>query len=311
MEEVTEPRYDDLPELGALGVRHAWDVMPAPLGTLSRLAPADVVRAAGLVRTGEAFPLNLALDFFDPPLFGRAATEHRVFPYDRNSLEDMLDSFNPQSGSQWDGLGHVRAREHGWFGGITAEEKARVVLGIHHWAARGIVGRGVLLDVAAHRERTGTPYDPFGNEPVTAEELATIARVADVELRRGDILCLRFGWTREYRKRLAAGEDMPSAVKAWAGLSGLESTARFLWDNGIAAVAADNPAVERGPGDREDGSLHRRLIPALGFALAELLDLEALATACAAQGRAEFLFVGVPLPITGGVSSPSNAIALL
>jgi kynurenine formamidase len=308
---VTEPSYDELPELGDLGVRHAWDVLPAPLGALSRLAPEEVVRAAGLVRTGEVFPLNLGLDAFDPPLFGRAATAHEVFAHDRNTFEDTLDAFNPQASSQWDGLGHVRAREHGWFGGRTDQDRAAAELGMHHWAAHGIVGRGVLLDVAAHRERTGTPYDPFDNQPVTAEDLATIAVDAGVELRRGDVLVLRFGWTAEYRRRLAAGDDMPSAVTAWAGLSGAESTARFLWDNGIAAVAVDNPAVERGPGAKKDGSLHRRLIPALGFALAELLDLEALAAACAEQGRADFLFVGVPLPIAGGVSSPSNAVALL
>lgn len=306
---MSEPIYDELPLLGDLGVRHAWDVLPAPLGTLSRLAPESVVRAAGLVRTGEAFPLNLPLDAFDPPLFGRAATAHQVFPHDRNTYEDTLDAFNPQASSQWDGLGHVRAREHGWFGGRTEQEQATTELGIHHWAARGIVGRGVLLDVAAHL--AGSAYDPFDNRAVTADDLAEVAAAAGVELRRGDVLVLRFGWTAEYRRRLAAGDDMPAAVKAWAGLSGAESTARFLWDNGIAAVAVDNPAVERGPGAREDGSLHRRLIPTLGFALAELLDLEALADACAAQGRAEFLFVGVPLPIPGGVSSPANAIALL
>jgi kynurenine formamidase len=306
---VSEPRYDDLPELGDLGVRHAWDVLPAPLGTLSRLAPEEVVRAAGLVRTGEVFPLNLALDTFDPPLFGRPATGHEVYPYDRNSFEDTLDRFNPQASSQWDGLGHVRAREHGWFGGRTEQRRATAELGIHHWAARGIVGRGVLLDVAAHR--AGTGYDPFANQAVTAADLSGIADASGVRPRRGDVLVLRFGWTAEYRRRQAAGEDMPAAVQAWAGLSGAESTARYLWDTGIAAVAADNPAVERGPGAREDGSLHRRLIPALGFALAELLDLDALAAACAARGRAEFLFVAAPLPIPGGVSSPANALALL
>lgn len=308
---MTEPTYDELPQIEGLGVRHAWDVLPAPWGTLSRLEPAHVVRAAGLVRRGEAIPLNLPIDAFDPPLFGRPAVGHEVYPHDRNTFEDTLDAFNPQASSQWDGLGHVRAREHGWFGGITDQETATAELGIEHWAGTGIVGRGVLLDVAAHRERGGVPYDPFGNDPVTAEELTDVAADAGVELCRGDVLCLRFGWTAEYRRRRAAGEDMYSAVEAWAGLSAAESTARYLWDNGVAAVAADNPAIERGPGAREDGSLHRRLIPTLGFALAELLDLERLAAACAAQDRAEFLFVGVPLPVTGGVSSPANAIAIL
>lgn len=307
---MSDPKYDELPVLGNLGIRHAWDVLP-PLGTLSRLDPEGVVRAAGLVRTGEVHPLNLGLDAFDPPLFGRAAVSHDVFPHDRNTFEDALGEFNPQASSQWDGLGHVRAREHGWFGGITDEAEARRALGMQHWARRGIVGRGVLLDVPRYKRRSGVTYDPFGGEPVTADDLTAIAADAGVELRRGDILCLRFGWTEEYRRRADSGDDMPSAVRAWSGLSGAESTARFLWDTGIAAVAADNPAVERGPGSREDGSLHRRLIPALGFALAELLDFESLATACSEQGRSDFLLVSAPLPITGGVSSTANAVALL
>jgi hypothetical protein len=48
----------------------------------------------------------------------------------------------------------------------------------------------------------------------------------------------------------------------------------------------------------------------LGFALAELLDLEDLARACAADGRWEFLFVAAPMHLPGGVGSPANAVAI-
>lgn len=51
----------------------------------------------------------------------------------------------------------------------------------------------------------------------------------------------------------------------------------FLWDAGLAALACDNPALEVAPGDPSIGSLHRRLIPLLGFAIGELLDFEELA----------------------------------
>ena len=33
-------RYDELPELGDLGVRHAWNVWPNSLGTLNRMTRA-------------------------------------------------------------------------------------------------------------------------------------------------------------------------------------------------------------------------------------------------------------------------------
>lgn len=49
----------------------------------------------------------------------------------------------------------------------------------------------------------------------------------------------------------------------------------------------------------------------LGTEVAELLDLDMLAQRCAELGRTTFLFVAVPLPLTSGVSSPSNALAIL
>ena len=74
---------------------------------------------------------------------------------------------------------------------------------------------------------------------------------------------------------------MPMTV----GLDASAEMARFLWDSGCCAVAADNPAVEVLPGNGGFGSLHRRLIPALGMPLGELWDLDGLASACAESGR--------------------------
>jgi hypothetical protein len=45
--------------------------------------------------------------------------------------------------------------------------------------------------------------------------------------------------------------------------------------------------------------------------MGELLDFERLSERCRALGRHEFLFVAVPLPIPGGLSSPANAMAIL
>jgi hypothetical protein len=45
--------------------------------------------------------------------------------------------------------------------------------------------------------------------------------------------------------------------------------------------------------------------------LAELMDLDALASSLAAAQRAEFLFVLVPLPFAGAVGSPVAPVAVL
>jgi kynurenine formamidase len=97
----------------------------------------------------------------------------------------------------------------------------------------------------------------------------------------------------------------------FSGLRADASMARFLWDAQVAAVCADNPALEVAPGDPADGSLHRRLIPLLGMCVGELMDLDALAGRCSEVGRWEFLFAAAPLPLRGGVSSPSNAVGVL
>jgi hypothetical protein len=73
---------------------------------------------------------------------------------------------------------------------------------------------------------------------------------------------------------------------------------------------ADNPAVEAVPGSPAIGSLHRRLIPLLGFALGELFDLDAIAADCRSDGRYDCLFIGVPLNLPGGIGSPGNAVAV-
>jgi kynurenine formamidase len=303
---VTIPSYGQLPQLGDLGVRHARGILPAARGTLSFIDAAAVAAAAQLVVDGVTIPLNLAIDAFDPPLFGRSPLLHHVVEASRNDAEDILDSFNPQASSQLDGLAHVRAREHGYFDGSLELEDARAALGMHHWARSGIAGRGILLDAQV---ALGTDFaDPLDGAGISPDDLERIAQLQGVALRPGDILLIRTGWAPTY---LALSADDKSKVTGWSGLEATEAMAQFLWDHRISLVGSDNPAVENGPGSRDIGSLHRRLLPTLGMPLMELLDLERLADHCRGAQNWEFMFVSVPLHLRGGVSSPANAMALL
>jgi kynurenine formamidase len=133
---------------------------------------------------------------------------------------------------------------------------------------------------------------------------------AGAELRDGDILLVRTGYLTAYKGASAEQRADFSVHRDCPGLHAGEEMAEFLWDSGVAAIATDNPAVEVVPGSREAGSLHRRLIPLLGFLLGELFDFDELAADCAADGRRTCLFVAVPLNVPGGVGSPGNAIAI-
>lgn len=307
------PAYRDLPVLDGLGLPHAWDVWGRTdnLGTLNNLTPDRIATAAAEIRTGQRFALSLPADEIHPPLFGRAAMTREVFATSRNDWDERLDCCYPQASSQWDGLLHVRAREHGFWTGFTGDPpEAGDRLGIEHWA-NGITGRAVLLDIDALRRGRGN-WDPLAGSPVSADDLRQAAGAAQVEIAPGDILCLRFGWTAAYRRLDADARHTlagPGAAR-FSGLEGSAAVAELLWDWNIAALVADNPAIEVAPGDPAVGSLHRRLLPCLGMALGELFDFEELAQACLDDGRATFFLAAVPHRVPGSLASPANAVAL-
>lgn len=308
------PRYDDLPMIPELGMRHAWDVFGRDdrVGTMNLLSPDAVVEASRLVELGEVFSLDLPLDEPDPPLFGRQAYRRSVVAVSRNDLDDRLDGFHPQASTQWDALGHVRAREVGYWGGRTTDPTTEANdLGIDQWATRGIVGRGVLVDVAGWAADAGERRNPLAPYEITAADLHAVLAHQGVELRRGDILCVRTGWTSAYRLLDRAERARYARAPRFAGLRGDDDVARFVWDAHVAALCCDNPAVEVTPGDPAVGSLHRRLIPLLGVALGELFDLDALATRCRQLDRWTFLFASAPLHVPGGLGSPGNSLGIL
>jgi kynurenine formamidase len=313
------PPFASLPKLPGNGVQHAWDVWGRGdnLGTLNRLTGPAVAAASAGVRTGERIGVSLPMGLPDPPFFGRKGFRHNFVPMGPTAWDDWVDGFYLQCSSQWDGLRHVGSPD-GWYGGWRGQPSDDLEpLGIHHWAERGIIGRGVLVDLAAQAAAADAAYDPFTRVPFRPADLSAALTAQGVSLRSGDILCVRTGWTDKYltldaaaRSSLADGMQSVSGYTS-AGLAGSAEMAGFLWDSGVAAVACDNPAVEVVPADPADGFLHGRLIAGLGMAIGELFSFGALAEACRREGRYEFLFVAVPLNVTGAVGSPANAVAVL
>ncbi|MGZ4660038.1 MAG: cyclase family protein, partial [Arthrobacter sp.] len=90
------------------------------------------------------------------------------------------------------------------------------------------------------------------------------------------------------------------------------STAPWLHKSEIAGIATDTWGFEVRPNEFDAAfqPLHQIAIPNLGLFLGEMWDPDALAEACAADGRYDFLLTAAPLPITGAVGSPVNPIAV-
>lgn len=315
------PRYGDLPEIEQTGERQAWNVFGEGdnLGAINFLGPEQVLKAARLIRRGRVISLNLPLDQPNPTLVpggSRRRYDHHVIVH-RGGRDDYLDQFYLQFSSQWDSLRHVRFRQYGYWGGLQDEDLDRGDrLGIHHWSEHGIVGRGVLIDLPAHLARQGQTLDPTRRFAVAGPLLEEIAAAEGVTFESGDILLLRTGWLAWYLSHSDAERaELPEQLEAAGGLAcpgldGSQATAAWVWDHQLAAVVADNLALEVLPIDRAAGFQHRRLIPLLGIAIGEFFSLEKIAEDCAADGVYEFMFVGAPLNLPNGVGSPANSYAL-
>lgn len=314
------PSYDQLPVREGAPLGSAWGLFGDgdQIGCLNLLTPDCVREAAGLVKRGSVFALGLPITLPCPALFGREVIRHEILVSGGGLVrDDRIDRLWPQASSQWDGFRHVRHPTDGFYNGVKDEEIGQDEgshLGIDHWARRGIAGRGVLLDVARYLDEAGSPLDPCKSTVIDREDLTSCAESQGVDLHLGDILLVRTGWLQWYlekatpdmRQELGGDEGVRKLVSP--GLGPADEMAEYLWDLHVAAVAADNPALE--PWPLAGGFLHFRLLPHFGLPIGELWYLEDLAVDCAADGVYEFLLTSAPLNVPGGVASPPNALAI-
>lgn len=293
------PSYAELPEVD--GVKVSWGLWGDDdrLGCLNLLTPERAVRGAGLVIRGAVFPLDAAVDEIDPPMFGRPELKHEIYTFPGgNAFDDHLAMWDTQASTQWDGFRHMRDPKVGFYNRQAGED-----LGIDHWAERGIVGRGLLADVARYR-----PVDPAGPDAIEAADLEGALREQGVAVEPGDVLLVRTGWLGWYRTLDRAARAEITHESGIPGLASTEEMVELLWDLHVAAVAADNPALEVFPVRHRH--LHWDLLPRLGIPIGEFWDLDDLAADCAADGVSEFLLTSSPLRLRQGVASPPNALAV-
>ncbi|HEV8718251.1 MAG TPA: cyclase family protein [Candidatus Binatia bacterium] len=314
------PKFSQLPLVGQTGERHTWDVFGRgdQLGTINLLTPERVKRAATLVRTGKVINLNLPLNF-PITLYGgfRSGYRHHI-EVNRGGRDDYVDNFAMQGSSQWDSLRHIRFREFGYYGGRQDTDlDGKGELGIENWARHGIIGRGVLLDAAGYLGRRGTPLDATKRFAMDGAFLEEVAQAENVRIEPGDIVLLRTGWLTWYKGLDEAGREALRGTlhpgeggMACPGLDPSQATAGWVWDQQIAAMAADNVALEALPVAAAVGFQHRRLIALQGMPIGEVWDLDELAQDCARDRVYECMLVSAPLNLPGGVGSPPNAYAI-
>jgi kynurenine formamidase len=319
---VLHPPRAGAPELSNWGVFGDDD----EIGTLNFLTPAAVLRGVASVKHGHIYPLNLPVDLPNSRPIGRP--EHQKTAHLHNLefagvvVNDDHIVLATQGSTQWDSFVHTGAIEDGVDGvfyngvGQDAIDESGYAWrnGIDKIAARGIAGRGLLLDVA--RLIADGADDPLPSDfLITETEVTACLHKQGSEVHPGDVICFRTGWVESYLDADEAGRaDLmepvgetfaPAAPGVSADLAAMAQRQRW------SAVTADNLGVEISPFQPDNArSAHVRMQRNLGLPFGELFCYRDLAAAANADGRFDFFFVSQPLWIPGGMGSPANAIAI-
>ena len=286
------------------------------IGTLNHITAQRIAAAAHGVRTGEVIQLGLPLsnNGIQVGLGGRVNPIHMMSltpPDFADRLDKMIVAddvlFLPlQSVTQWDGLGHVGYDDllyNGIPSGSITTGAGSVNLSIDQIAAKGVAGRGVLVDIPRLK---GVDRLAAGDEITPADLDAALARQGE-QTQPGDILLVRTGWIRMFT------ED-GNAAAYWNGEPGLNlDCAEWLHEREISAVASDNWGIEAMPANDDTFAMpvHCVLIRDMGMTLGEVFLLDALGDACEAAGRWSFFFTAPPLLVVGGVGTPLTPLAIL
>ncbi|MFT3853284.1 MAG: cyclase family protein [Ilumatobacteraceae bacterium] len=280
-------------------------------GTVNLITPERVAAAAKLVKRGAIFDLGIPFDANGPQPGGGRINPVRLMS-ETGAQQDLPGAFHYaddyvfmplQSASQWDGLAHVYYDDQ-LYNGFPASDVGPH--GAMHCSidkmAKGIVGRGVLLDIARLK---GVDWLELGYV-ITPEDFDAACERQGVTVGAGDIVLFRTGWRTKFKQ-----EKDPKAFMAGEPGIGM-AMPQWLHDRDVAVIASDNWAIEVLPGEFDDEvfNVHMVLIRDMGMTLGEILDLDELADDCAADGVWEFLLAAPPIKFTNAVGSPINPLAI-
>jgi kynurenine formamidase len=291
------------------------------LGSLNYLDAAAVLRGVQHIKQGDVHTLQVQMGHphGDPVWPGRSGIDRSnvmdesnwdgadapAFPGGLHYADDKATLFL-QGSTQYDALGHVWYDGQIWNGydcrsTVGALSKASVL----PIAEKGVVGRGVLIDMARHR---GKDWLDKG-ETFDHNDLEAAAKAQGVTIEKRDILLIRTGfmkyWYSTSQEQFYDGFNEP-------GLTYSRALVDWFNEREIPNLVTDTIANEV-TYEPETGialPLHCALMRNLGIALTEICWLEKLADACAGDGQYSFLYAAAPLKVVGGSGAPVNPIVI-
>jgi len=291
------------------------------VGALNYLDPATILSAVGSIRSGKVFTLQVPMGApgGDPVWPGRRGCERYQIVDESHWAcgkgpeiaggshysDDMISAFL-QGSTQYDALGHV------WYDGqlyngydATSTVGGMTKASVQPIAERGVVGRGLLLDIPRLRNKRFLDK----GETFTHHDLMAAAEHQGCTIRKRDILLVRTGFVETFYEQ---GADAFYADFIEPGLTYSPDLVHWFQDMEIPNLVTDTIANEVTV-DPVSGivlPLHSALMRNLGVAFTELCRFDKLADDCAADGQWDFLYAAAPLNVVNGSGAPVNPVVI-
>lgn len=291
------------------------------VGSLNFLTGAEVLRGVRAVRQGKVFTCGEVIGHpGGDPLWPGRMPARREMVVDKDSFtrgdmqtlpggaefaDDRIEMFL-QGSTQFDALGHVWYEDKLWNGypaSGTAGGLARAsVLPI---AERGVVGRGILLDMAAYK---GKPFLEKG-DLLHLDDLLGCAERQGIAIEKHDILCLRIGFLQLLHVQ---GPDVFYRDFVEPGLTYSPELVDWFHTMEIPCLATDTISneTELDPTIGIQIPLHCALMRNLGIAFNEICNFEKLAADCHGDGQWDFLYAAAPMKVAEAAGAPVNVLAI-
>ena len=286
------------------------------VGSLNYLTPEQVLAGVASIKSGKTFTLQVQMGNpkGDPVWPGRVGAKRFnvmdrgydvVFDGGMEYADDVMTIYN-QGSSQYDALGHV------WYGdriynGYPAETttgglKKASVLPI---AERGVVGRGILIDIAKYRGKAVLDR----GETFDHNDLVAAAKAQGTEIQKRDILLIHTGFIGAFYNT-PAEEFYKDFIEP--GLTFSPELVQWFADMEIPNLVTDTIAneVTTDPVSGVVLPLHSALMCNLGVTFTEIIALDDLAADCAEDGQYTFLYTAAPLKVVEGTGAPVNPIVI-
>ncbi|CAG2001443.1 hypothetical protein QX201_010765 [Fusarium graminearum] len=280
------PDFDSLPKVEGMPQGCAWGVFDKDgqkdrIGCLNLLTPRVIQEALKEAYDGVSISLNWPIGALKKPGFLRKGLEHKVTsfkasPFNFHGFDDEV-AFNTQCSSQWDSLLHfahqptkksyndVQPTLEQLIQDFDNVDRDKALPTLNHWHDRGgLVGRGILLDYREYAQVKGIEYSCFSDHAITVQELEDIAKHQGTELRHGDIIIIRTGYTEDLGNASTEEQEHMLGTNKSVGVKGCKESAKWFWNRHFSAVAGDTLGFEQIPSRIEEEDNREGHISELG-----------------------------------------------